>query len=134
MKKLLPKGQHYSELIPVYKKMLEEGLKVKEIAKKLDVNEMTLRGRLHQAGVKICGIHTPKMQLAALSFKIGLHETRKLVPDLNGRDLTNFRWILKRLLNQKRIKAKKAPLSYIEIGEKFNEDNLDKIIKYFTRA
>ena len=52
-RKMLPKGQHYTDIVQTYITMIESGKKTKDIAKELDTPEMTIRWRLHAVDYRI---------------------------------------------------------------------------------
>ena len=131
VRKILPKGDHYSNHVPGYIEMLERGFKLKEVAKKFNVNEMTLRGRLFASGYRILKNDRPKMQLAAMSYAMGTKKIYELLPSLSSEELSNARCIFKRLYNGKKIRSNKGPITDEELAKKLDYSKIEETIEFY---
>ena len=130
-RKMLPKGQHYTDIVQTYITMIESGKKIKDIAKELDTPEMTIRWRLHAVDYKILNSNRPRMQLAALSYAIGIPATYEKIPNLRRKELANARFILKRFYNAPRLRRKLPPLTDAELASKLDASLIEKTIEYY---
>ena len=130
---LLPKGQHYTDLIPQYVSLLNSGNSIKQISEITGHKEMTIRSRLFKAGIKTKTLDAPTYQLAALSY---LHSTQyiySICPNVSPRMLSHWRNCLKRKVNLQRSRYKKELVTDIELGKLFNPALAEKTFAYIAQ-
>ncbi|MFM6975605.1 MAG: hypothetical protein ACKOW2_01995 [Sphingobacteriaceae bacterium] len=126
---LLPKGVHYSQILPYYKLFLEKGLSIKQLATATRTPEMTVRVRLHLANIKIKTTLRTEMLIAAYSYKYStktaLHVFGSLITELKSKTtpyhscshiLATWRFTLKRSFNVKRATSSRPPITDLELA------------------
>lgn len=138
---LLPKGVHYSQLLPYYELFLQKGLSIKQIAIATRTPEMTLRARLHSADIKIKTILRPEMLIAAYSYKYStrtaLHIFGSLITELKSKTtphhscshvLATWRFTLKRSFNAKRAASNKPRITDSELASTLEAPEAQKAL------
>lgn len=138
---LLPKGVHYSQILPYYELFLAKGLTVKQIATATRTPEMTVRARLHLANIRIKAILRPEMLIAAYSYKYStrtaLHVFGDLITELKSKTtsqhscshaLATWRFTLKRSLNVKRAASKKPPITDLELAALLDTPEAQRVL------
>ncbi len=131
---LLPKGQHYTDLIPLYVSMLNSGKSIKQIALETNTPAMTVRSRLFMAGIKTKTLDNPFYQIAALSY---LHSTEYIYAtfaNISPRMLSHWRHCLKRKINLKRLRYQRPRVTDKELGELFNPALAEKTFAFIAKV
>lgn len=130
---LLPKGQHYTDLIPMYVSLLNSGSSIKDIALHFNTPAMTVRSRLFMAGIKTKTLDNPFYQIAALSY---LHSTvyiYAIFANVSPRMLSHWRHCLKRKINLKRLRYQRPRVTDKELGELFNPALAEKTFAFISK-
>ena len=130
---LLPKGQHYTDLIPQYVELINSGKSIKEIAFLTNTKEMTIRSRLFMAGIKTKTLEAPTYQLASLSYLQSTQYIYSICPNVSPRMLSHWRNCLKRKVNLQRSRYKKELVTDIELGKIFNPSLAEKTFAFIAQ-
>jgi len=131
---LLPKGQHYTNLIPQYLNLINSGKSIKDIALLTNTKEMTIRSRLFMAGIKIKTLENPYYQVAALSYLQSTKYIYEIFPNVSPRQLSHWRNCLKRKINLERARFKKPLVTDCELGELFLPTLAEKTFAFIAQV
>ena len=131
---LLPKGQHYTDLIPLYVSMLNSGKSIKQIALETNTPAMTVRSRLFMAGIKTKTLDNPFYQIAALSYLRSTEYIYATFANISPRMLSHWRHCLKRKINLKRLRYHRERVTDKELGELFNPALAEKTFSFITKV